>query len=136
VAEGKDVNEPKEWFQHHLKSCINPFIDARECQVDKKVEVVRKMKTILSDEQWEEFQKRMRYQAYVTRGVDKWDKLWNPDLDFTDYFKKYRAHMLNIQKLEEDLAKEIATTGDISDPNKYMPKKFWNDTQVYFDDSK
>ena len=127
------MNEPKDWFMHHMKRCLSPFIDARECQVEKKVEAIRQMKSFLSEEQWEEFQKRMRYQAYASQGTDESDKLWNPELDVADYFKEYRAHMESI--LKEEPTKEEAME-NFAHPSKYMPKKFWKDTQVYFDDTK
>lgn len=117
-----------------MKTCLHPYIDARECQVEKKVAVIRKMKEKLSDEQWERFQQRLRYAAHKSYGVDKFDKIWNPDLDYTGYFKAYREHMEKAFKLEEQFEKDKAEGKDVSsDRGKYVPKKFWNGTQVYWD---
>ena len=93
---------------------------------------MRKMKAQLSDEQWDQFQKRMRYAAHKAYGVEKFDKIWNPDLDYTGYFKAYREHMETAFKAQAAMEKDEAAGKEV-DPGKYVPKKFWNDTQVYFD---
>jgi len=101
--------------------------------VEKKVAVVRQMKEKLTPEQWDQVQARLRYAAHKNHGVDKFDTLWNPDLDYTGYFKSYRENMENAFKLEEEFAKETAGGRDPSDPDKYLPQRFWKNTQVYFD---
>ena len=118
-----------------MKKCLHPFIDARECQVEKKVNVVRDMKEKVTPEQWDLIQGRMRFAAHKKIGVDKWDEIWSPDLDYSGYFKAYRAYMENQFKLEEEYLKETAGGRDPVDPSKYLPKKFWNNTQVFFDET-
>jgi len=131
AEEGKDTNDPSSWAYYHLKKCLHPYIDARECQVDKKVAVVRNMKDKLSPEQWTLFQNRMRNAAHKKIGLEKFDEIWNPDLDYSGYFKAYSEHMENQFKLEEEYLKEREGGRDPADPSMYIPKKFYKNTQVY-----
>ena len=134
VEEGKDPKEPTDWAYYHLQKCLHPYIDARECVVEKKVAVVREMKEKMSPEQWDNVQKRLRFAAHKSFGVEKFDQVWNPDLDFKAYFQAFRDNAENGFKLEQEYIKETAGGRDPVDPGKYIPRKFWKTTQIYFDE--
>ena len=97
--------------------------------------MVRQMKEKATPEQWELMEKRLRLAAHKKIGLDKFNEIWSPDLDYTAYFKAYRAHMENQFKLEEEFLSEIEGGSSPADPGKYLPKKFYGNTQVFFDET-
>ena len=112
------------WTAHHAKKCVDPFVDARECMVEKKISVLRNLKEKFSESQWEEVEKKMRFMAHKNIGLDNFEETWRPDMDYTGYFKAFRAHMKETIKLDEEL-REIKAAGRIPEELwKYQPKKF------------
>lgn len=135
VEEGKSTTDASSWAYYHLKKCLHPYIDARECIVEKRLVVMRQMKDKCTPEQWEQLMKNMRARAHKRIGMDKWDEIWSPDLDYTSYFKAYREHMEEAFKLEQEFLEETKDGYGPKDPSKYLPKKFYGKTQVYFDEN-
>jgi hypothetical protein len=82
------------------------------------------MKDKLTPEQWEEFQKKIRYAAHKNIGLDNFEETWRADMDYTGYFKAFRTHMKEQIKLDEEL-QEAKDMGRIPEELwKYQPKKF------------
>ena len=114
-------------------------MDARECVFDTKVEVVRQVKKQLSEEDWEKVVENLKQSTIETNhGLDKWDKIWRDDLDYSGYFKNYRAQMVKAFELEAQMQKEMKETGEIKDPFVYAagPLRAFRETQCYLDDKK
>jgi hypothetical protein len=124
AEEGNDTADHNAWTAYHAKKCIDSFVDSRECMVAKKTAMISGMKEKLTPEQWEEFQKKMRYAAHKNIGLDNFEETWRPDMDYTGYFKSFRAHMKEQIKLDEEL-QEAKDKGKIPEELwKFQPKKF------------
>ncbi|CAB9514317.1 expressed unknown protein [Seminavis robusta] len=118
---------PNTWAAYHLRKCLHPYVDARECQVEKMAKVVKGMKEHVTEEQWAEAQQKMRFVAHKSIGTEKFDQTWKADMDYSGYFKAYRSYMEEQFKLEDELKVEIANPangGVPQEPYKFLPKPF------------
>jgi hypothetical protein len=124
AEEGNDTEDHNAWTAYHAKKCIDSFVDSRECMVAKKTTMIRGMKEKLTPEQWEEFQKKIRYAAHKDIGLDNFEETWRPDMDYSGYFKAFKAHMKEQVSLDGELQKARDNGTIPEDLWKYQPKKF------------